>query len=79
MQKSFKDAVVYYDKVISADAINADYAMYQKGLCYGALCRYQDKIDCLNLLMSKYPNSKYVMTSNFEIANTKHVTLAHLF
>lgn len=70
VQKSFKDAVVYYDKVISADAINADYAMYQKGLCYGALCRYQDKIDCLNLLMSKYPNSKYVMTSNFEIANT---------
>ena len=70
VQKSFKDAVVYYDKVIAADAAAADYAMYQKGLCYGALCRYQDKIDCLNLLMSKYPNSKYVMTSNFEIANT---------
>ena len=70
VQKSFKDAVVYYDKVINADAIDADYAMYQKGLSYGALCRYQDKVECLNLLMSRYPNSKYVMMSNFEIANT---------
>ncbi|MBO7200374.1 MAG: tetratricopeptide repeat protein [Bacteroidales bacterium] len=68
--KSFKDAIVYYDKVINAEAVDADYAMYQKGLSYGALCKYQAKVDCLNLLMSRYPKSKYVMVSNFEIANT---------
>ena len=70
VQKSFKDAIVYYDKVIKANATDADYAMYQKALSYGALCRYQEKIDCLNLLMSRFPNSKYVLVSNFEIANT---------
>lgn len=70
IQKSYKDAIAFYNKAIDANADNADYAMYQKGLSYGALCLYQNKIDCMNMLMSRYPKSDYVLTSNFEIANT---------
>ncbi len=70
VQKSFPDAIAFYDRVIKAQGIDADYALYQKGLAYGALCLYQNKIDCLNLLIARYPKSNYAMSANFEIANT---------
>ncbi len=74
IQKSFSDAIVFYDKVIDLNQLDVDYAMYQKALSQGAASKTDDKIETFKTLINNHPKSNYVDDSYFQLAlayNTK--------
>lgn len=68
--KSFEKAIEYYTKAIDGGAKNADYAVYQKAMSYGAQKKFQEKIDQLNLLTTQYSHSLYHRDAVYEIGIT---------
>lgn len=69
-QKHFNEAVAQYDVVINANANDADYATYQKALCYGALGKNDQKLTYLNYIFERYETSTLAPRAALEIANT---------
>ncbi|MEL1241613.1 tetratricopeptide repeat protein [Flavobacterium flavipallidum] len=59
-----------YNKVIELKGVDADYAYYQKALCYGFVGKNDRKIDDLNSFIQVYPKSSYRDDAMFEMANT---------
>ncbi len=70
VKKNFDGAIGYYDRVINAQGQDADYATYQKALCYGAQGKNVEKLNCLNYIFEKFSNSPLSPKAMFEIANT---------
>ncbi|MBP5189840.1 MAG: tetratricopeptide repeat protein [Bacteroidales bacterium] len=70
VKKNFDGAIGYYDRVIKAQGQDADYATYQKALCYGAQGKNVEKLNSLNYIFEKYNNSPLSPKAMFEIANT---------
>ena len=70
VNKAFDDAIVNYNYVINANGKDADYATYQKALCYGALGKYPEKLNNLNYIFEKFNNSQYASKATFEIGKT---------
>ncbi|MDR0365208.1 MAG: tetratricopeptide repeat protein [Bacteroidales bacterium] len=68
--KSFNKAIEYYAKAIDGNAKNADYAVYQEAISFGAQKKFQEKIDQLNLLTTKYSYSLYHRDAVYEIGIT---------
>ena len=63
-------AMEAYNKVIDAKGVDADYAYYQKALCYGFVSRNDTKITELNNYLQLYPKSNYRDDAMYELANT---------
>lgn len=63
-------ALEAYNKVIEFKSIDADYAYFQKALCYGFIAKNDKKIEELNAFLQLYPKSAYRDDSLFELANT---------
>ena len=59
-----------YNKVIELKSVDADYAYFQKALCYGFVSRNDRKIEDLNSFIQAYPKSSYRDDALFELANT---------
>ena len=55
-----------YNKAISTDASQADYAVYQKAFTQGLTGRYSDKIGSLTYLTESYPQSDYLDDALYE-------------
>ena len=70
IHKNFDGAIGYYDRVINAKSQDADYATYQKALCYGAKGNNIEKLNSLNYIFEKFNNSPLSSKAMFEIANT---------
>ena len=70
VRKNFDGAIGYYDRVINANGQDADYAMYQKALSYGAQGKNVEKLNSLNYIFEKFSNSPLSSKAMFEIANT---------
>lgn len=70
VRKNFDGAIGYYDRVINAKSQDADYATYQKALCYGAQGKNMEKLNSLNYIFEKFDNSPLSPKAMFEIANT---------
>ena len=70
VKKNFDGAIGYYDRVIKANGQDADYATYQKALCYGAQGKNVEKMNNLNYVFEKYKNSPLSPKALFECANT---------
>ncbi|MCR5193549.1 MAG: tetratricopeptide repeat protein [Bacteroidales bacterium] len=70
VRKNFTGAISYYDRVIAANGQDADYATYQKALCYGAQGKNIDKLNSLNYIFEHFKNSPLSPKAMFEIANT---------
>ncbi|MBO7490444.1 MAG: tetratricopeptide repeat protein [Bacteroidales bacterium] len=70
VKKNFDGAIGYYDRVIKAQGQDADYATYQKALCYGAQGKNVEKLNSLNYIFEKFNNSPLSPKAMFEIANT---------
>lgn len=70
VRKNFDGAIGYYDRVINAKGQDADYATYQKALCYGAQGKNVEKLNSLNYIFEKFNNSPLSPKAMFEIANT---------
>ena len=70
MERSYDKAINYYDLATRIGKRNADYAIYQQSLCYGAKGSSNQKINMLNDLIQTYPSTPYYEQSLFEIGNT---------
>ena len=63
-------ALEAYNKVIESKSVDADYAAYQKAICYGFLSKNDQKIDNFNQFLKIYPKSQYRDDAIYELANT---------
>ena len=70
MERSYSHAINYYDMATRIGKRNADYALYQQGLCYGAKGNVNQKIAMLNDMLEAYPSTPYYEQALFEIGNT---------
>ena len=70
MERSYDNAINYYDLATRVGKRNADYALYQQSLCYGAKGNANQKINMLNDLLQTYPSTPYYEQALFEIGNT---------
>jgi TolA-binding protein len=70
INRSFSKAFDNYGYAIENGSNNADYAMYQKAMCYGAQKQFQEKITQLNTLITNYPTSSLHRDAVYEIAIT---------
>ncbi|MDR4987892.1 MAG: tetratricopeptide repeat protein [Bacteroidales bacterium] len=68
--KAYQQAMRYYERAITMNIIDTDYAVFQKGLVYGILGRFEEKIATMQELISEYPNSSFIDDGRYEIANT---------
>jgi TolA-binding protein len=65
-RRQFEQATSYYNRSQNLDAGTGDYSLYQQALVAGLQKNYQQKINLLNNLESKYPNSPYVVNALYE-------------
>ena len=63
-------AMEAYNKVIEFNSADADYAYYQKALCYGFVGKNDKKIDELNVFVKMYTKSSYRDDALYQLANT---------
>ena len=70
MERSYANAINYYDLATRIGKRNADYAFYQQALCFGAKGDVNQKINMLNELVQTYPSTVYYEQALFEIGNT---------
>ena len=59
-----------YNKVIDFKSVDADYASYQKAICYGFVSKNDKKIEELNSFLSAYPKSSLRDDAMYELAST---------
>ncbi|MDR1518436.1 MAG: tetratricopeptide repeat protein [Dysgonamonadaceae bacterium] len=64
--RNFNEAERYYANAASANPSAADYADYQKAFVIGLQRNYQGKINALDDLMRKYPQSQYYDDALYE-------------
>ena len=69
MSRNYAQAKTMYDNVIRFSWPAEDYATYQKAMISG-ISNSTEKVNALNTLIRKFPNSSLVMDANMEIANT---------
>lgn len=70
MGKDYSAAADHYETAIALSKTDIDYCLYQKGICNGLLKNYKEKINDLTALEKGYPNSAYVLSSIYEIAES---------
>ena len=70
VDRSYDQAINYYDLATRVGKRNSDYALFQQGLCYGAKGNSNQKINMLDELLRTYPSSSYYDKAMFEIGNT---------
>lgn len=67
---NYKSAIEYYNNAISMNGIEADYAQFQKAICYGLIGNETAKIKELNSFLKKYPTSNYSDDTYFVLGNS---------
>jgi TolA-binding protein len=70
VDKKYDQAIKYYDFAIKLNQPMKDYAMFQKGICYGLKEDYTRKISVLKQLLSEQTGTKYTADTKFELAKT---------
>ena len=66
----YTSALEAYNKVIEMKGVDADYAYFQKAICYGFVSKNDKKIEELNAFLKLYPKSDYRDDAFFELGNT---------
>lgn len=70
IRKLYDQAITFYDQGIQFNAMDQDYAYYQKSLALGVLDRTQEKIESLQLILSRFPRSPYRDDAMYELGST---------
>lgn len=65
----YATAIDVYNKVIELKSYDADYAHFQKAICFGFVSKNEKKIDELNSFLLLYPKSEYRDDVLFELGN----------
>lgn len=69
--RNFEQALASYRKAIDLGSPDADYALYQMAFTHGLMQQQQTKIDELETLMAKYPESPYCDDALFETGKAR--------
>ncbi len=69
IKRKFDYALEYYKKAIESGKGNMAYALYQTGICYGLLGKYNEKVITLAKLINDYENLPYIDDALFEQGN----------
>ena len=67
IQRQYSNAITSYSNATKTHNRNADYALYQQAMGYGALGKTNDKISSLNTLTDNYKNSSFYDKALYEI------------
>ncbi|MCC6634571.1 MAG: tetratricopeptide repeat protein [Chitinophagaceae bacterium] len=70
MLKNYNQALKMYEVVIEQNLSQADYALYQKAIIAGANNKFTEKINLLQSIAIRYPNSPLITEAYLEVANT---------
>jgi TolA-binding protein len=70
ISKNYQASLDFYDRAIRIGAIDNDYAILQKGLVYGIMGQFDNKITTLEQFMRNYSQSTYAVDARYEMANT---------
>ncbi|MCB0790603.1 MAG: tetratricopeptide repeat protein [Flavobacteriales bacterium] len=70
LAKDEEQAIRWYDEAIRAGSADGDYALFQKGVCYGLERRFPEKIAVLKDLLAKRPNSRFAADAKFQLGET---------
>lgn len=68
VNKSYVQAIQYYDKVADNATGNRDYAMFQKAMAYGFDGQMEKKAWVLKTLLTELPQSKFEVDAKYELA-----------
>lgn len=72
MQKELDKAIQNYDKCVKMKSVNADYALFQEGKCYGYKQDNSKKVELLEKFNTVYSKSNYASEAQLELAATYH-------
>lgn len=70
VSKSYDQAITYYERAMSLQGANQDYAFYQKAICFGLMGNKNKKIEVLKALLEDQDGSKFTADAKFELAKT---------
>ena len=66
MERNYNKAIIAYSNAVKLDNKNADYALFQQGMGYGALGNMNSKIDCMNNLTKGFKTSSFYDRALYE-------------
>lgn len=67
---NYSNAIIYYNKAIEINGIDADYAQFQKAISYGLIGKENDKINELNTFLNKQKRSIYKDDALYVLGNS---------
>ncbi len=70
LQGRYAQAEEFYRNYASSKLNDADYALFQRALSLGLLGKHEDKLNVLRSVKTTYPQSKWALDSEFEMAAT---------
>jgi tetratricopeptide (TPR) repeat protein len=70
MTSKYTAALEAYNMVIDLKSVDADYAYFQKAICYGFVSKNERKIEELNTFLELYSKSEYRDDALFELGST---------
>lgn len=70
MKRDFSRAISYYERATNVPGANADYAMYQKAFAMGIDQDHRGKINQLEELVDRFPESSYVDDAYYEMGRS---------
>ena len=82
MERNYNKAIIAYSNAVKLDNSNADYALFQQGMGYGALGNMNSKVECMNNLTKNYKTSSFYDRALYEkgmahlSANDEHAAIA---
>jgi tetratricopeptide (TPR) repeat protein len=70
IQRRYWVALDYYENAIKTNTIDVDYAMLQRGIAFGLVERPEKKVEALQQLVTRFPQSNYADDALYELAET---------
>lgn len=70
MTAQYSNAIKYYETYLTRMMPDADYAYFQRALCYGLIDEPNKKAQALEALVKQFPNSVYATDAYFELGET---------
>lgn len=70
IQRQYNNAITSYNNSLKISSRNADYAYFQQAMGYGALGKTKEKIDRLNIIVSRYQKSAFYDRAIYETGMT---------
>ena len=74
IQRQYSNAITSYSNAMKISNKNSDYAYYQQAMGYGALGKTNEKINCLNIITSRYQQSALYDKALYEIGMAYLIT-----